>query len=245
MMRKEEARHKGAGRKDKPVSKSSEGVREASTKVLEIVLKCDSYGSTEAVSSALGKIQYPQVEIRIINAGVGTITKSDLLMALTGSKLVLGFNTGIMPRLEGWIKDNGVEVRLYGVIYKLIEDVDRIVQSLISPGPVEKIMGKARVIALFKGGRRGIILGCEIIEGTLSVGSAFRLITAMGPVYTGKIESLQIEKKAIKEGKRGQQVGLKISNFDEAKIGDLVETYQLVDSRDIHAWSPRGRILTV
>jgi translation initiation factor IF-2 len=165
-------------------------------------------------------------------------------MALSGSKLVVGFNVDIMPKLESWLKDHGVEVRLYDVIYRLIEDVQHIVQSMLPRRIEEKITGKARVIALFKSRRHGVILGCEIAEGVLTVGADFRLITAMGPVYTGKVESLQIEKQPVKEGRKGQQVGLKLTDFDGAKVGDLVECYQKAVEKDGHLYKASGTVLS-
>ena len=243
-MRKKDARHMESLSGDKTPPGGPSTADRSAGRVLEIVLKCDSYGSTEAVVSALKKIQSPEVEVRIISAGIGTIAKSDLLMALSGSKLVLGFDVDIMPRLESWLKDHGVEVRLYDVIYKLVEDVHGIVQSMLPRKIEEKITGKARVIALFKTHRHGIILGCEVTEGVFAVGSDFRLITAMGPVYSGRVGSLQIERRPVKEGRKGQEVGLKLDDFDGAKVGDLVECYQRGGEKDGQPYKASGKVLS-
>lgn len=243
-MRKKDARHMESLSGEKTPLWGPSAADRSAGRVLEIVLKCDSYGSTEAVLSALKKIRSPEVEVRIISAGIGTIAKSDLLMALSGSKLVLGFNVDIMPRLEGWLKEHEVEVRLYDVIYRLVEDVHGIVESMLPRKIEEKITGKARIIALFKTHRHGIILGCEVTDGVLAVGSDFRLITAMGPVYSGKVESLQIERKPVKEGRKGRQVGLKLDDFDEAKVGDLVECYRRGSEREGQAYKASGKVLS-
>jgi len=215
---------------------------EAERKKLEVVVKCDSVGSLEAVNASLASLKIPNVKIEVIQSGVGPVSKSDLMMALTGSRLVVGFQVNVMPRLETFVRESGVEVRLYVVIYNLINDVKKIAQSLIEPEVGEKIKGQAKVIALFKI-RRGIVLGCEVQKGTFDVGSDFRIITAMGPVHFGKIESLQIERQPVKQATAGQQVGLKVTGFDGAKVGDLVECYETVRPSDSRVWRPAGRVI--
>ena len=98
------------------------------------MLKCDTDGSVEAVSALIANLKAPEAEIKLIQSGVGNVSKQDLLMALTGSKLVIGFNVGVAPKLEQWVKEQGVEVRLYDVIYKLADDLKAIVQSLGAGG---------------------------------------------------------------------------------------------------------------
>ena len=114
--------------------------------------------------------------------------------------------------------------------------------KFIPEEPVEKIIGTAKVIELFKSSRKGIILGCEVLTGKLSQRRAFRILGAMGPMYVGKIESLQIEKRAVNEARRGQQVGLKIRDFNKVKIGDLVESFQTVSGQGIKPWKPKGKV---
>ncbi len=216
--------------------------RQATVKRLEIVLKCDTTGCLEAVISAVGTSTPPEVEIDIVSSGVGAVNKSDIFMAETGSRLILGFNVGIMPHLEQMAAEHSVEIRLYEVIYKLLEDLESIARSLITHEPIEKIIGSAKVIALFKSSRKGIILGCEVLNGKLMLGRSFRVLGAMGPLYTGKIESLHIEKDVVREATRGQQVGLKIKDFNKARIGDLVESFQAAEIKYVKSWQPQGKI---
>ena len=224
----------------------SESEGEGRKKNLEIVLKCDSVGSLEAVISSLKTLENPEVEVSPIHTGIGAISKSDLLMALTGSRLVVGFNVSLLPRMEQLSKEKGVEIRLYDVIYKLTQNLSEIARSLIRPDDEkERSTGKAKVIALFKSSRKGIILGCAVLEGALFQGKNFRVISAMGPVYSGKIESLHIDRDAVKEAKVGQKVGLKISDFNRAKKGDLVETYEKVKPEASTTWHPRGRVFLI
>ena len=226
-------------RKARPERKASPAAPSAD---LEIVLKCDSAGCLEAVSAAILDAAPAGVTISIIHAGVGAVNKTDIFLSETGSRLILGFNVGIGPNIDGLAAEYGVEIRLYDVIYQLVADVRETAKTLLPAEDTEVILGRAKVIALFKSSRKGIILGCEILEGRLALNDRFRVITAMGPVYTGKIGSLHIGKDAVQAGKAGQKVGLKIPDFKNATIGDLVESFQTGGAKTAQSWSPRGGV---
>ncbi len=211
-------------------------------KRLEIVLKCDTSGCAEAIVSAITSLNPSGLEISIISAGVGAINKSDIFMAETGSRLIIGFNVGLMPHMDQMVVEHNVEIRLFEVIYKLLEDLESIAGTLVPQEPSEEIIGSARVIALFKSSRKGIILGCEVLQGKLMLGHAFRVVGAMGPMYRGTIASLHIEKDAVREARKGQQVGLKINDFNRVKPGDLVESFQTVPGHYTSPWQPQGKI---
>jgi len=211
---------------------------------LEIVLKCDSAGSVEAVTAAILQMTLSEVEISIIHSGIGDINKSDILLAETGSRLIAGFQVNAAPDIEKELREHSVEARLYDVIYKLTDDMRNIAEG-IAPHPAqeEKIIGNARVIALFKSSRKGIIIGCEVLEGHLAVGQRFRIISAVGPVYSGAIESMHIEKNVVQKATAGQQAGIKIKDFNKVKIGDLVESYRASPSKKIASWRPGGGVV--
>lgn len=210
---------------------------------LEIVLKCDVAGTAEAISASLSEIEVPGVQIDLIQIGVGKVSKSDVLMARTGSKLVIGFNVDIMPKLKQEIKEFGVEVRLYDTIYKLTEDMRKIAKSLNIVPPGEKITGKAKIIATFKPGPKGMVIGCEVLEGVIELGKEFRVITAMGPAYFGKVTSLQIEKQNVKSGKTGQQVGIKLVGWNKARVDDLVECFETQKPKGSGPWKPSSGVV--
>jgi translation initiation factor IF-2 len=242
--RKTSHHNKNKAKRQKAIAEKQDQVSAMAVekKKLEIVLKCDTSGCVEAIISSIISISLPEVEIVIISSGVGSINKSDVFMAETGSKLILGFNVGIMPHIDQIAAEHNIEIRLYDVIYRLLEDVESIGGSLISPKSSEEVIGTAKVIALFKSSRKGIILGCKVLTGKLTLGDSFRVLGAMGQLYAGTIESLHIEKDAVREARKGQQVGLKIRNFNKGRIGDEVESFQPEAGQQIKSWRPQGRI---
>jgi len=193
---------------------------------LEIVLKCGTDGSREAIEKALREKRPDRLELAIIHAGVGEVNKNDILLAATASRLIVGFEVGVNPHLDDELRKNAVEVRLYQVIYRLIEDLLALEGSLVVEPIGDQIIGQAKVIAIFKGSRHGIILGCAVTSGRLAVGERFRLIGAMGPLYTGRIESLHIEKAEVRAAVPPQQVGLQIHDFQRVAVGDLIDSFR-------------------
>jgi translation initiation factor IF-2 len=231
--RKKTTRQESGVEKEKRTSSTS-----AVMKKLEVVLKCDTSGCTEAVTSSLKSLNLPDMEIQIISSGVGSINKSDVFMAETGSRLILGFNVGLMPHIDIMAGEQNVEIRLYEVIYKLIEDIETIGRSFVPQVTKEEITGTAKVIALFKSSRKGIIIGVEVLKGSLVLGSRFRILGAMGPMYVGTIESLHIEKDSVREARKGQQAGIKIRDFNKVKTGDLVECFRAGSEKRVTPWQP-------
>jgi translation initiation factor IF-2 len=207
-------------------------------RVLEIVLKADTVGTLDAAMAALGTVSVPPLEVAAIHRDVGQVSKSDLDMAASASRLVLGFGVGVNPRVDELAREHGVEVRLYEVIYDLTRDAEEIARSLVPRVVEERVTGQARVIRLFKSTRKGIILGCEVLKGALALGRRFRVIAAMGPVYEGVVESLHIEDRAVKEARVGEKVGLKIRDFKNANVGDLVECFERPPAEG-RSWTPQ------
>jgi translation initiation factor IF-2 len=210
---------------------------------LEIVLRADSDGSLEAAAAGIEHIAVPGVDINVIHRGVGDVTESDILIAETASRLIVGFQTSTLPAVDRRLMAHGVEVRLYSVIYTLTEDLRHIARDMVPTEQEEELLGSARVIALFKSSRRGIIAGCEIQDGHLAVGQTFRIISDVGIVYMGRIESLHIEQNAVNKAVRGQQVGIKIHDFNRVRVGDLVESFRILSSRSKRPWKPEGHVI--
>jgi len=214
----------------------------ASGAALELVLKCGADGSREAVEQALAEVSWSGPRPAIIHSGVGDVNKSDVLLAETASRLIVGFEVGVTPHLEEALRQGGVEVRLYRVIYRMVEDLRELAQSLVEKPATEEIIGQARVIAQFKSSRHGIILGCAVDSGRLALGEKFRLIGAMGVLHEGRIESLHIGKDTVRQATPPQQVGLKIDGFQHASVGDLVESFR-PRKESAKPWIPNPRVL--
>jgi len=210
---------------------------------LEIVLKCDTVGSVEAVTKGLAAVTVPDLDISVIHSSIGAISKSDVFFAETASRLIVGFQTGVMPLLDKVLREHRVEVRLYDVIYDLIDDIKSVAGNLVPHFPEEQIIGSGKIIALFKSSRKGIILGCEVLEGVFAIGERFRVISAMGPVYEGAIESLHVGDASVKKAVSGQQAGIRIKRISSAKIGDLVESFRPPPTIKAPAWEPTGQII--
>ncbi len=234
-------KHKEVRHKAKAITGAPKPPAESKRPKLEIVLKADSAGSMEALVKAISEMTLPEVDINIIHSSIGDINKSDLLLAETGSRLILGFQVDLLPGLENALREHRVEVRLYTVIYNVTSDIEAIAETIVRPASEEELIGSAKVIALFKSTRRGIIIGCEVLGGHLAVGQHFRVITSMGPVYSGRIESIHMEDKAIQKAVPGQKVGIKIKDFNKARTGDLVESFRTL--RRPAVWEPAGKVI--
>ncbi|MFO0752338.1 MAG: hypothetical protein U0411_03305 [Thermodesulfovibrionales bacterium] len=209
----------------------------------EIVLKCDSRGSAEAVADSIAGLSTPDVAVTVIHSGVGDISKSDVLFAETASRLIVGFQVGVVHSLEKVLREHRVDVRLYQVIYELLADIKAAAGELIPHEPEEQVIGSGTIIALFKSSRKGTIIGCEVREGYFAVGERFRIISAMGPVYQGVIESLHRGDAAVPKALPGQQAGIRIKNFNRAKVGDIVESFRPPPPAKVRAGGPTGRII--
>jgi translation initiation factor IF-2 len=208
---------------------------------LAFVLKADTIGTEEAVIAGLQSIAVDGMAIEVLYTGTGDVAKTDLFMAGSGSRLIEAFNVGFLPKIKELAVENGVEIHLHDVIYKLIDDIKGIAQTFAPVEEEEMIIGRAKVIALFPGGHKGVILGCHVKDGKLSVGKKFRLISAPGTVYTGTIESLHIKADAVREAAPGQEVGLRIDGFKRAKEGDMVECFETLPSKR-RRWQARGGV---
>ncbi|MGQ9668729.1 MAG: hypothetical protein ACUVWY_00990 [Desulfosoma sp.] len=204
--------------------------RSAARDALEVVIKADTVGTCEAIETALHKLGSKGQPIKVIHRGIGTVSKSDVLMAATASRLILGLGVDLGPKVAVVARDMGVEILLFHVIHDLVAAVAARVSSApqTASGSTmsEKILGQGMIIALFESSRHGIIIGCEITDGVFRVGAPFRVISAMGPDYAGFIQSMQVDRNPVKEAGKGRQVGIKIPDWKGARLGDLVEVYE-------------------
>ena len=205
-------------------NKIKEGAKE-----INVVLKTDVTGTEEAVKNALEKVRIEDVKVSVIRSGVGAITESDIVLASASNAIVIGFNVRPSSKTIETAKSYGVDIRLYNVIYKLIEELEDAMKGMLDPEYEEEILGEAEVRKLFKFSKVGTIAGCMITNGVVKSDSKARLIRDGVVVYDGQISSLQREKNQAKEVRKGFECGITLDKFDDIKPNDIIESYEIVE----------------
>ncbi len=198
-------------------------------KEINIVLKADVNGSCEAVKSSLEKIDIEGVKLSVIRAGVGAITESDIVLAKASNALVIGFNVRANNKTLEIAKENGIEIKTYNIIYKVVEDIESAMKGMLEPVYDEKIIGKLEIRQIFKFSKIGLIAGCHVLDGLIKNNSKARIIRDDIVVYDGKIKSLQHEKDQVKEVKKDMDCGLTLESCNDYKEKDIIEVYELVE----------------
>ena len=201
-----------------------EGVKE-----INVVVKTDVNGSLEAVKSSLGKIDVEGVNVKVIRGGVGTITESDIVLANASNAIIIGFNVRPNNKTMDFAKDYNVDIKLYDVIYKMVEDIENSMKGLLDPTYEEKVLGSAEVRQLFKFSKVGTIAGSHVVTGVIKNNSDCRIVRDGVVIYTGKIKSLQHEKDQVKEVKKDMDCGITVENFQDIKENDIIESFELVE----------------
>ena len=196
---------------------------------INIILKSDVKGSEEAVKNSLLKLDVEGIRINIIRSGIGTVTESDVVLASASDAIIIGFNVRPGSKIMEYAKEKGVDIRLYNIIYKLLEEVESAMKGKLEPVFEEKIVGEAIVRKLFKFSKVGTIAGCYVTNGIIKRGAKVRLIRDGIVVYDGSINSLAREKDQVKEVKNGFECGITIENFNDIKENDIMEVYEEVE----------------
>lgn len=204
--------------------KIQEGVRD-----VNVILKADVNGSSEAVKKSLEKIEVEDVRVKVIRSGVGTITESDVTLAKASNAIIIGFNVRPSAKTVEVAKDNGIEIRLYDIIYKVVEDITAAMKGMLDPIYEEKVNGEAEIRQIFKFSKVGNIAGCHVTDGVVKANSNARLIRDGVVVYTGKIASIQREKDQVKEVTKGYDCGITLENYQDIREKDIIESYELVE----------------
>jgi translation initiation factor IF-2 len=203
-----------------------ERVKGGEIRDLNMIIKADVQGSVEAIRDALSNLTHPQVKVNIIHAGAGGINESDVMLAAASNAIIIGFNIRPDANASGIIEKEGVDVRLYNVIYEAIEDVKKALEGLLEPTITERVLGRAEVRELFHISRIGTIAGCYVLEGKISRASAgVRVLRDSVVIYDSKISSLKRFKEDTKEAQSGFECGIMVENFNDLKVGDILENY--------------------
>ena len=195
-------------------------------KHLRIVLKCDAQGSLEALVGALGQIQSKKIDLEIVHAGVGPISESDILLASASNAVVVGFNVKVESMAVNVAKRETVQVKLYSIIYELIDQMKEAMAGLLDPEHRETVIGHAEVKQIFKLSR-GIVAGCLVTDGRIARTARARVLRRRQPVYDGGLSTLRRFQDDVKEVRVGLECGIKLGDFNEYQVGDIIECYQL------------------
>lgn len=202
---------------------------EAGAKEINIILKADVRGSEEAVKNSLMKLDVEGIRINVIRSGIGSVSESDIVLAAASDAIIIGFNIRPDNKIMDYAKERNVDIRLYNIIYKLVEEIEQAMRGKLEPIYEEKVLGQAEVRKLFKFSKVGTIAGSMVINGIIKRDSKARVIRDGIIVYDGAINTIAREKDQVKEVKSGIECGITIENFNDIKEKDIIEAYEIVE----------------
>jgi translation initiation factor IF-2 len=211
------------------LDKLSEQIKEGKVKELPIIIKADVNGSVEALSDSLMKLSNEEVKVRIIHRAVGAISESDVLLAQASGAIIIGFNVRPTSAAKKLAENENVEIRLYNIIYNVINDVKSALEGMLEPEKREEILGTAEVRETFKIAKVGTVAGCFVTEGKILRNARARLIRNGIVIYDGKIASLKRFKDDVKEVEAGLECGIALENYNDIKVGDIIEAYNILE----------------
>jgi translation initiation factor IF-2 len=203
-----------------------EALQAGEVRDLNLVIKGDVQGSVEAIVSELAKIQHPEVRVNVIHQGVGGITENDIMLAAASGGMVVGFNVRPNAETRAVAEREGVAIRTYDVIYKLTEEIEQALVGMLTAVKTEETIGEAEVRNTFKASRVGTIAGCMVTSGVLRRGGQVRVIRDSTVIYTTTIDSLKRFQDDAREVAEGFECGLHLANFDDVKVGDVLEAFE-------------------
>jgi len=204
-----------------------EQIQKGEHATLNLVIKADVQGSLEAVTESLKKLERPEVRIGFVLRGVGGISESDIALAATANATIIGFNVRPARNVREMAEAEGVEIRSYEIIYKLLEDLESAMVGMLAPEFEEIVTGDAEVREIFRVPRIGAIAGCYVTNGTITRGSKVRFIREGTIIWNGDVSSLRRFKDDAREVAAGFECGIGLSDFQDLKPGDIIETYEL------------------
>jgi translation initiation factor IF-2 len=202
---------------------------EGAEKVVPVLIKSDVHGSAEALRDSLNKISNDEVKVKVISSGVGGITESDATLAAASHAVIIGFNVRADAAARAAIKESGVDVRYYSIIYEAIDDVKAAVTGLLAPEIRENILGLAEVKEVFTSPKLGDIAGSIVTEGVVKRANPIRVLRDNVVIYEGTLESLRRFKDDVNEVRSGTECGIGVKNYSDVKVGDQIECYERIE----------------
>jgi len=206
-----------------------EKIQEGNVKELNIIVKADAQGSVEAIKQSLGKIKSEEVNVNMIHGGVGTINESDILLASASNAIIIGFNVRPAPSVAAVAKNEGIEIKTYRIIYEALEDIESAIKGMLEPVYKEEVIGNAEVRMTFKVPNIGFIAGSYVVSGKIARNAKIRLLRDGIIIHEGEISSLKRFKDDAKEVQTGFECGIGIKNFNDIKVGDIIEAFHIVE----------------
>jgi len=227
--------HRGQKQRSKELAQTNrlsldklfEQMQQGDVKELNIVLKADVHGSIEALSEALTRLSNEEVKVNVLHAASGTITESDISLAAVSNAIIIGFNVRPSPKVQAFAAEENVDMRFYNVIYDVIKDVKGALVGMMESTYKEHIQGTAEVREVFHIPKVGMIAGCYVTDGKFERGQKIRVIRDGVQLYDGKNSSLRRFKDDVKEVQVGYECGIGVENFNDIKVGDVLEGYYL------------------
>ena len=204
-------------------------IQEGNLKELDLIIKADVQGSVEAVKQSLLKLTNEEVVVKCIHGGVGAINESDVTLAATSNAIIIGFNVRPDATAKATAEREGVDIRLYKVIYQAIEDIEAAMKGMLDPVFEEKVIGHAEVRQIFKASAVGNIAGAYVLDGEFKRDCKVRITRDGDQIYEGSLASLKRFKDDVKEVRSGFECGFVFDGFDQIQEGDIVEAYIMVE----------------
>ena len=202
-------------------------LKEAEQLELKLIIKGDVQGSVEAVSNALSKLSAQKVRVTVVHAGVGGITEGDVNLAVASKAMIVGFNVRPAGKASSLAEGEGIEIRLYNIIYNAVDDIRSAMEGLLPATKVEKLLGKAEVRQIFRVAKVGLVCGCMVVNGLVKRTADARLIRDSVVMWAGKLSGLRRFKDDAKEVAEGFECGISIDGYQDIKEGDIVESYEI------------------
>ena len=202
-------------------------LKTAGRKEFPLVIKGDVQGSVEAIIAALDKLGTEEVAARIVHAGVGGISESDISLAEASNAAVIGFNVRAYKEAAEAADRSGIEIRYYNIIYNLVDDVKGAMSGLLAPTLREEMLGNAEILEVFNISKVGKVAGCRVTDGRVERGASVRLIRDKVVVHEGKLSTLKRFKDEVKEVNVGQECGMAFENYQDMRAGDVIECYRV------------------
>jgi translation initiation factor IF-2 len=204
-------------------------MEEGDTASVSLIIKSDVHGSAEALRDALGKLSSEEVKVNVLSSGVGGITETDANLAAASDAVIIGFNVRADATARGAIKESGVDVRYYSIIYEAIDDVKAAISGLMAPEIREQIVGLAEVKDVFKSPKFGDVAGCMVTEGYVKRSNPIRVLRDNVVIYEGELESLRRFKDDVNEVRSGTECGIGVKNYNDVKVGDQIECFERIE----------------